>query len=414
MNKSIRVMHFADTHFGVEAHGKTDAAGLNTRLVDFKRTLLHAIELALKEKPDAAVFAGDAYKTRDPRQTDQREFADCIRTLAEAGVPVVLLMGNHDMPITQGRASAIDIYQTLRVPNTLVLREPGLHLIETKNGPLRIAALPYLSRAALGTQETAERNIPAVQKMLEKKYCSWLADIAQQLQQQPRLPTLLAGHFWAEGARLSQWQSGYLSDTAEPRVPLEALINPAWDYVALGHIHRHQNLNPGKQPPVVYSGSPDTIDFGEADETKGFVLADIAPGKTKYKFIPLETGRKFIDIVVDADCDDPTERILAEVRSHELRGSIVRLTYSIGESRRSLVRDREVREVLAIASDFSIARRVRKDAAIRNKMLTETISPRQALERYLEAHNGLKNRKEVLMQAAEPLMQRLENEEAEL
>ena len=78
---------------------------------------------------DLAVFAGDAYKTRDPRQTDQREFADCIRRLTTNGVPVVMIAGNHDMPAVRGRANAVEIYHTLGVDNVHVLRKPETILV---------------------------------------------------------------------------------------------------------------------------------------------------------------------------------------------------------------------------------------------------------------------------------------------
>ena len=91
MSGVIRCMHFADTHFGVETYGRLDpATGLNTRLLDFRNSLCRAIESALQEGVHLALFAGDAYKSRDPSQTHQREFALCIRRLTEAGVPVAI------------------------------------------------------------------------------------------------------------------------------------------------------------------------------------------------------------------------------------------------------------------------------------------------------------------------------------
>ncbi len=76
----IRLMHFADVHFGVENYGRFDpATGLPSRLVDFRDALNAAIDIALEANVELAVFAGDAYKTRDPNQTHQREFAACRR-----------------------------------------------------------------------------------------------------------------------------------------------------------------------------------------------------------------------------------------------------------------------------------------------------------------------------------------------
>src|SRR5438874_3573780 len=99
MSNPIRLMHFADTHFGVETYGRLDSStGLNTRLQDFRDSLCRCIDDALGRGVQLALFAGDAYKSRDPSQTQQREFALCIRKLTAAGIPVVMLTGNHDIP----------------------------------------------------------------------------------------------------------------------------------------------------------------------------------------------------------------------------------------------------------------------------------------------------------------------------
>ena len=121
-------MHFGDVHFGVENYGRFDPqTGLPSRLVDFRQALLQAIQIALDAGVELAVFAGDAYKTRDPNQTHQREFAQCLSKLTGAGVPVVLLAGNHDIPNTKGRANAIEIFGALSGGAKLrVFDQPGL------------------------------------------------------------------------------------------------------------------------------------------------------------------------------------------------------------------------------------------------------------------------------------------------
>src|ERR1043165_8511948 len=132
-------MHFADTHFGVETYGRLDpATGMNTRLIDFRDTLLRAIDMALEAGVHIALFAGDAYKGRDPSQTHQREFAQCMRRLTENGVPVVMLTGNHDVPNVRGRANAMEIYRTLGVHNVHIISKPSVITIETTAGPVQI------------------------------------------------------------------------------------------------------------------------------------------------------------------------------------------------------------------------------------------------------------------------------------
>jgi exonuclease SbcD len=406
-------MHFADTHFGVEAYGRLDPqTGLNTRLQDFKRSLLDAVDTALASGIDLALFAGDAYKTRDPRQTDQREFADCIRRITDSGVPVAMLTGNHDLPSVQGRANAVEIYRTLGVTNVHVFNQPGLHLIETPAGRVRIAAMPYLLRGLYGRESSAGKTPDERRLALEERYVSEIEALARGVMEDgDDVPTVLLGHFWVRGARLSNWQEGYL-DTQEPQVPLSCLKNAAFDYVALGHIHRHQDLNRRGAPPVVYCGSTDRIDFGEKDEPKGFVIAQLSRGEAAYRFVETKLPRPLLDIDVDADCDAPTERILEEIKRHSLRGAIVRLTYHVSHERAALVREREIHSALEPAfHTVALIRKVRRDANVRNSRLTEALAPREALEIYIDASERMKPRKELLLRCAEPLFQELRERE---
>ena len=101
----IKVVHFADVHLGVDNYGRLDpGTGLFTRLSDFLRAIDQVIEAACIQEADLVIFGGDAYKTRDPSPTYQREFARRIRRLSQAGLPTVLLAGNHDVPNAVGRA----------------------------------------------------------------------------------------------------------------------------------------------------------------------------------------------------------------------------------------------------------------------------------------------------------------------
>ena len=132
---SIRLMHFADVHFGVENYGRFDpATGLNSRLVDFRDALNAAIDTALAAGIELALFAGDAYKTRDPNQTQQREFARCLGRLTEQGIPVVMLAGNHDIPNTKGRANTIEIFGALAGRHLRIFDVPDVAVVETAQG----------------------------------------------------------------------------------------------------------------------------------------------------------------------------------------------------------------------------------------------------------------------------------------
>jgi exonuclease SbcD len=387
---------------------------MNTRLRDFKKSLMSAIDKALEAEVHLAVFAGDAYKSRDPRQTDQREFADCIRKLTEAGIPVVMLTGNHDMPAVRGRANSVEIYRTLAVQNVHVIAKPQTLVVPTAAGAVRIAALPYLMKGfSVAREDFQGKTMEQARLMLEEKYVGWIHDLAEEAEQaNDDLPTILMGHFWVTGAGLSTWQAGYFTRD-EPQVALSALTNQAFDYVALGHIHRHQDLNRGGYPAVVYSGSPDRIDFGEKDETKGFVLVHLARGATRYEFVPVAESRAFLEIEVDADCDEPTEKIVSAIKRHSLRNAIVKLRYTIGADRQSLVREREIREALSYAFQVvSIQRRVQRDGLTRSRGFHEGKSPRENLELFIDTNAAYQPHKTRLLEMAETLFVELAQEEA--
>ena len=72
----MKIVHFADLHLGVETYGRPDpATGLSTRLLDFLRAFDELVDFAIEEQVDVVLFCGDAYKSREPSQTHQREFA---------------------------------------------------------------------------------------------------------------------------------------------------------------------------------------------------------------------------------------------------------------------------------------------------------------------------------------------------
>ena len=132
----MRLLHFADLHIGIEAYGHIDpSTGLHTRVQDFVRSLEFVIGLAIREKVDLVLFAGDAYKNCDPSPTHQRELACQIRRLQQAAIPLVIVVGNHDTPTAFGKATSVDIFTALGIEDTWVIRRPQLLEVETRGGP---------------------------------------------------------------------------------------------------------------------------------------------------------------------------------------------------------------------------------------------------------------------------------------
>jgi exonuclease SbcD len=242
---------------------------------------------------DLAVFAGDAYKARDPNQTHQRAFAAALKRLTDAGVPVAMLIGNHDIPNTRGRAHALEIYGLLGGAGVTILSKPEAQAIQTRKGEVLVAGMPYLTRSRVLTQDEARgKSVEDVAHLIRERYAQYIAALAEEVSQFPEHIAVLAGHFTVEDARVGV--QGFLMNPNEPKVAVGSVALTPFDYVAMGHVHKPQEMNRGAQPPVVYSGSIDRIDFNERSEQKGFVLADLRKGRAEWKHVPLRLAASWL------------------------------------------------------------------------------------------------------------------------
>jgi exonuclease SbcD len=404
----MKIIHFADLHLGIENYGRIDpATGLSSRLGDFLAALDELVDYALAEKVDLVVFCGDAYKTREPTQTQQREFARRINRLASSNIPVFLLIGNHDMPNAIGRATATEIFDTLAVKNVTVASKPGTHKIQTKNGMIQIVALPWLRRSALLTREdTKNLNLEQVNQRLQEALTQAIASQAVALD--PSLPTMLAAHVSVSAARAGS--ESMMAIGQEPVLLLSNIGLPAFDYVALGHIHRRQVLS--ENPPVVYSGSLERVDFSEENDAKGFYVVEIGPGKTdrkvSYDFHPVHARRFFtIAIALEPEDTDPTAKVLDAISSQKanIHDAIVRLNLTLASQIEGQLRYHEIREALKDAHFFTVAREITRETRLRlGNRSAEEITPLAALKSYLESQQLSPERQKILLDYGEKLI----------
>lgn len=405
MTQPIRVLHFADIHIGMENYGRIDAAtGLNQRVLDFVMRLKEIVDYAIKHEADAVIFAGDAFKTRDPNPTYQRAFARQIVRLSRAEIPTVLLVGNHDMPAIEQRATSVDIFVTLDVPNIFVGRAEEVHRLQTKRGMLQVATMPWPQRSRLMQQdEHRGLSVEQLDMELEKVVAQEIARLAGELD--PTLPAILTGHFTVSGASFGSERSVMLG--RDTTMKLSDLRLEAWDYVALGHIHKHQDVNKGNAPGVVYSGSLERIDFGEEDEAKGFCWIEVARGQTRWEFMPMAV-RRFVTIFADAtdEGEAPTEAVLRAIERHDVKDAIVRVRVKLLQAQESALKPREIEAALAEAHLFAgvskdIQRDVRSRIGVENP---ETLTPSEALDRFFISKGVPRDRIEALMAMAKELM----------
>lgn len=406
----MRIVHFADLHLGVENYGRIDSAtGVSSRLNDFLTALDRLVDYAVEEQVDLVLFCGDAYKSREPSQTQQRELAKRVSRLSAAGIPLFLLVGNHDLPNAAGRATSTEIFETLAIDNVHVAGRPDVHRISTRSGDLQIVSLPWLRRSTLLTRDdTRELDIEQITQRLEGILTGIINDGVVRLD--PTVPAILAAHVWVANAVPGSEKSMTLGQ--EHTLLLSNVTSPAFDYVALGHIHKRQVL--AENPPVVYSGSLERIDFGEEADDKGFYVIDIEPStngdrrKVTYRFHPL-AGRRFLSVKIDLETadTDPTGRVLEAIAAHgdAVTDAIVRLQLSLPSEVEGLLNDAEVRDALKTAHHFTIAKDIQRETRLRlGSWAAEEITPVEALKVYLETKKVSPERTRTLLEYGQRLI----------
>ncbi|MCL2679618.1 MAG: exonuclease SbcCD subunit D [Dehalococcoidia bacterium] len=404
----MKIIHFADLHLGVETYGHIDAqSGLSTRLRDFTDSFDRLIDYAIDNNADLVLFCGDAYKNRNPSQTQQREFARRIKRLSQHGIPVFLLSGNHDMHNAYGRATAIEIFDTLAIEGVTVANKPGLHRIETPSGTLQIVALPWLKRSNIvGQEASAEMDFALLNQKMQQGLADVIARLSESLD--PSLPAVLAAHVWVQSARTGTEDTMIIGQ--EHMLLPGTVALPCFDYVALGHIHRHQVLN--RQPPVVYSGSLERLDFGDEDDEKGFYVVEIKNfdgiRHTTFEFNSI-AGRRFLKIAARIEdwSLDPTGAALAAITPavDDIRGNIVRLELSLPQDSVAMLDENRLRQAASEAYYFSIVRNIRKNSRpLPEGMAIEALSAADALDVYLRTKSAEYPRADKLLRLGHELI----------
>ena len=213
----------------------------------------------------------------------------------------------------------------------------------------------------------------------------------------PEIPTILTAHASVQGAVYGAERSIMLGHDIV--LPISLVKRQEFDYVALGHIHKAQNLNEDAQPPVIYSGSIERVDFGEVEDEKKFVIAEVEKGNTNVSWRLLE-GRIFIDRRLDLreiNSNNLTNLPAPEeitnyldsnlLNSDEVEDTVMRVTLIYPKDWEALIDDQWFHKRFESALDFYLIRkqifstrlRLGEDESITN------LPPETLLEKYWES-----------------------------
>ena len=326
---TVTFLHTGDEHIDSDVHGTVNPrTGRNTAWESNYATIRHLAEQAVERRVDAFISAGDEFKTGRPSQEALLMLADAYTPLAEAGIPVLFLDGNHNrIGVTSGHRSAIwALAEILRARGGTAEASAEPELVWL-NG-IQVATLPWLNKnAVLG----AESLSPAEG---DRKVADWALAELEHLATtaDPSYPLIMAGHVTVarmtatedEGTRRgSEWELTHLF--SEPILDVTRLEQLPYSYGALGHIHTPQGIGNGIYQ---YAGSPNRLTFTDEPDIKGGNLVTLnGAGPATFERVATPARvMQTLDLAENPDLDALPEgaliRVLLEEGEVELASTV--------------------------------------------------------------------------------------------
>lgn len=279
----MRILHTSDWHLGRNLEGRS-------RLPEQEQFIAELTDIVVKEDIQLVLVAGDVFDTYNPPADAENLFYDALERLSDGGKrAVVVIAGNHDSP------------DRLHAANPLALKN-GISLFGFPSEQLAIGTAPggiqrtntgpgWLELTLPGTAEKAVIYVlpyPS-ESRLNEVFTEKLDDVSQQVAYSERVGRLFleadqvfrpdtvniaVAHLFTRGGleSESERQLGGALAVSPQMMPKQA------QYVALGHLHRPQQVNHTPQT-CRYSGSPLPFSFSEADHQKEVVVVDVIPGE---------------------------------------------------------------------------------------------------------------------------------------
>lgn len=354
-----RIAFTADLHIDEYGTRRDPRTGMNTRLLDYLRTTRFVAESARDAECEALVVAGDFTERKHVNDWLLRHIQDA---LSDGPQRQVFLRGNHDAEIA-GESKVSVLAEMGRQWTSS--SGPAFEVI----GDVVLVLLPYLDRHWLRARpEFASVPDAEVFKALAERFLAIARGMyAQARQAHPDKACVLVCHQTLSGGWMSDSQQAFFGEHGLV-IDTGALASIGFEAIVAGHLHRHQVIP--ASVPVLYTGSIERVDFGEADQVKGFVVADVEPGRFEWSFV--ETPARRFVTVTGADLGDEPD---------DIEGAIVRVRelppeYDAARVRADLVQ-RGAFEVTSIE-------RARVEAPEIAGGIAETASPFEALETWFD------------------------------
>jgi DNA repair protein SbcD/Mre11 len=284
----MRLLHTGDWHVGRAIRGRS-------RTPEFDQALSEVVGIAVHEGVDAVLVTGDVYDHRSPvPEADALVFETLVR-LYEAGIPVVIIPGNHDSAVRlEALARLLRPIGVTVVPRVVPPDQGSLVEVPSRDGSeaALVACVPFVPERRFGDAAALFRGT----EDWYQSYADGLGRILAAMTEPFRLDrvNVLMAHLFTDGAIPGggehQITIGIEYALSPSRLPATA------SYVALGHVHRPQAVR-GAPSPTRYAGSLLQLDFGETEQTKSVTIVEASAGKpSKVREVALSAGRRLVDL----------------------------------------------------------------------------------------------------------------------
>ena len=280
----MKFLHTSDWHTGKTLKG-------HDRLDEQRAVLAEIAKVAEENQVDAVLVAGDVYESWAPSAPAQHLVVQTLLRMRQAGAEVIVIAGNHDHgPTFEAYRPLMDVAGITLVGMARPPGQGGVVRFRARSGgeDVQVAVLPFLTqryavRAAEIVTQTPSENVRAYDEMVRQIVTALTAGFSGDS------VNLLMAHLtcidgiFGGGERSAQ-------SIFEYSVPA-SIFPVSAHYVALGHLHRRQSLP--AHCPVLYSGSPIAVDFGEQDNASVVCLVEASPSiPARIIDIPIASGRR--------------------------------------------------------------------------------------------------------------------------
>jgi exonuclease SbcD len=316
--------------------------------------------------------------------------------------------------VAPGRDSAnsVSVYEGLKFDGVAVARRLEVYRYTTTHGACAVIAVPWLMREIFVSNHDDLRMVGLAEQehemvKLVESYIQTQVDIL--MAEDANRPIIVTYHGTVAGA-----VSGFerqLTLGRDIQMPQSVLCPAGVDYVALGHVHKHQVLR--SDPPMVYAGSIERIDFGEINETKGCVLVKFHMKQASYEFIPL-AARPFVEIAVDVQQigdSSVMDRIQLAIERKDVKNAVVKVVIDALPAQRALISDRQIRVWLEGLGAAYVARitvvlprQIATPDGVQRVNTDGLPTPIEALEEYLVRHGISESERAALLALGREIM----------